>query len=238
MHLESGSQNNMQHDFWIERWKKGETGFHQEQLNSYLAYFYGDKGVPLEKRQSLKVFVPLCGKSVDMLWLAQNGYEVLGIECSEIAVKDFFDGQNLEYQLDESGSFVRYISNAKKGQSRIEILQGDFFNLKPTDLEGVTDIYDRASMIALPEEMRLDYFKKMMELQVEGMRTLLITLTYPQLEMNGPPFSVTEIELDKLYGEKFKIDKLLGKDILVDEPRFQQRGLTALYETAYKLTKN
>ena len=80
----------MQQDFWLERWQKGETGFHQEQLNPYLGYFYGEKGVSIEKRQTLKVFVPLCGKSVDMLWLARNGYEVLGIECSEIAVKAFF----------------------------------------------------------------------------------------------------------------------------------------------------
>ena len=227
----------MQQDFWIERWQKGETGFHQEQLNPYLGYFYGEKGAPLEKRQSLKVFVPLCGKSVDMLWLAQNGYEVLGIECSEIAVKAFFETHNLEYQLVEGKPFARYISEAKEGQARIEILQGDFFDLVLEELNGVTDIYDRASMIALPEEMRLDYFNKMIELQGQGMRTLLITLTYPQQEMNGPPFSVTENELNELYGEKFRIDKLLGKDILADEPKFKQRGLTALYETAYKLTR-
>ena len=227
----------MQQDFWLERWQKGETGFHQEQLNPYLAYFYGEKGVPIETRQSLKVFVPLCGKSVDMLWLAQNGYQVLGIECSKIAVKDFFETKNLEYQLIEGKPFSLYVSAAKESQARIEILQGDFFDLVAGDLEGVTDIYDRASMIALPQAMRLDYFKKMMELQVEGMRTLLITLTYPQQEMSGPPFSVTEDELNDLYGSQFRIDKLLGKDILADEPRFKQRGLTSLYETAYKLTR-
>ena len=227
----------MQQDFWLERWQKGETGFHQEQLNPYLAYFYGDKGVPIEKRQLLKVFVPLCGKSVDMLWLAQNGYQVLGIECSEIAVKAFFETQNLEYQVVEGKSFSLYVSAAKESQARIEILQGDFFDLMPGDLEGVTDIYDRESMIALPEAMRLDYFKKMMELQDEGMRSLLITLTYPQQEMNGPPFSVTEDEINDLYSDQFRIDKLLGKDILAEEPRFQQRGLSALYETAYKLTR-
>ncbi|MDH5387871.1 MAG: thiopurine S-methyltransferase [Gammaproteobacteria bacterium] len=227
----------MQQDFWLERWQKGETGFHQEQLNPYLAHFYGDKGAPLEKRQALKVFVPLCGKSVDMLWLAQNGYQVLGNECSEIAVKAFFETHDLEYQIIKEPLFNRYVSAAKQAQASIEIVQGDFFDLVTDDLKGVTDIYDRASMIALPDAMRIDYFKKMVELQAEGMRTLLITLTYPQQEMSGPPFSVTEEELNKLYSEKFKIDKLLGKDILADEPRFQQRGLSALYETAYKLTR-
>lgn len=232
-----GSLNSMQQDFWLERWQKGEVGFHQEKLNPYLGYFYGEKGVPIENRQSLKVFVPLCGKSVDMFWLAKNGYEVLGVECSEIAVKDFFENQSLDYKVIKDEPFTRYVSEAIEGQSRIEILHGDFFDLEKDDLENITDIFDRASMIALPESMRLDYFKKMTELQVEGMRSLLITLTYPQTEMDGPPFSVTENEIDSLYSDQFKIDKLMGKDILADEPRFKQRGLTSLYETAYKLTR-
>ncbi|MDH3343398.1 MAG: thiopurine S-methyltransferase [Gammaproteobacteria bacterium] len=227
----------MQQDFWLQRWQKGETGFHQEQLNPYLIYFYGDKAAPAEKQQGLKVFVPLCGKSVDMLWLAQNGYQVIGIECSDIAVQAFFDEQKLDYQLIEGKPFNRYISDAREGQARIEILQGDFFDLDKSDLEGITDIYDRASMIALPEAMRKDYSSKMFALQNTGMRTLLITLTYPQAEMNGPPFSVSEDELNEYYGEVFKIDKLLGKDILADEPSFQQRGLTSLYEAAYQLTR-
>lgn len=231
----------MQRDFWIERWQKGETGFHQDQLNPYLGYYYGQKGVSAEKRSAIKVFVPLCGKSIDMLWLAQNGYQVLGIECSEIAVKQFFESQQLEYRVIDASNtgrpFTRYISEACSGQATIEILLGDFFDLIPSDIAGITDIYDRASMIALPEAMRLDYFQKMLELQTQGLRTLLITLTYPQQEMDGPPFSVSEEDLNELYGEQFKIDKLMGKDILIDEPRFQQRGLSALYETAYKLTR-
>ena len=120
----------MQQDFWLERWQKGETGFHQEQLNPYLSYFYGEKGAPQDKRHALKVFVPLCGKSVDILWLAQNGYEVLGIECSEIAVRDFFEENKLEYKLVEGKPFNRYICEAREGQARIELLQGDFFDLE------------------------------------------------------------------------------------------------------------
>ena len=229
----------MEKDFWLQRWQKGEIGFHQESLNPYLGHFYGDKGPALEKRQALKVFVPLCGRSLDMLWLAQNGYEVLGIECSEIAVKDFFENHQLDYQVVEGKVFTRYISDASaEGRSRIEILLGDFFDLVPSDLEGVTDIYDRASMIALPEEMRLEYSRKMTELQASGIRALLITLTYPQGEMDGPPFSITEEEINEYYGESFKIDKLLAKNILAEEPGFQKRGVTELLETAYKLTRN
>lgn len=227
----------MQQDFWIQRWENGETGFHQDQLNPYLGYFYGEKGPALDKRQMLKVFVPLCGKSLDMLWLAQNGYEVLGNECSEIAVKAFFEEHQLEYRAEQGETFTRYIAEQAEGRRRIEILLGDFFDLTKAELEGVTDIYDRASMIALPEDMRRAYADKMYQLQNQGMRSLLITLTYSQKDMNGPPFSVSEEEVAEFYAENFKIDKLLGKDIIDDEPSFQKRGLKSLYETAYKLTR-
>ncbi len=229
----------MDQDFWLQRWQKGETGFHQEELNPYLGYFYGEKGPALEKRQALKVFVPLCGKSLDMLWLSQNGYEVLGIECSEIAVKDFFENHNLEYKIVVDKPFTRYISEADaEGHIRIEILLGDFFDLESDDLQGVTDIYDRASMIALPKDMRQDYATKLTELQSSGIRALLITLTYPDGEMEGPPFSISEEEVNEYYGENFKIDKLLAKNILDDEPSFQKRGVSSLLESAYKLTRN
>ena len=92
-------------------------------------------------------------------------------------------------------------------------------------------------MIALPEEMRLQYAHKMVELQKQGTRTLLISMKYPQNEMNGPPFSVSEEEVNDLYSTHFKIDKLLEKNILEDEPKFKERGLTSLTETAYKLTR-
>ena len=227
----------MEKDFWLQRWQNEETGFHQESLNPYLGHFYGEKGPALEKRQALKVFVPLCGKSLDMLWLAQNGYEILGIECSEIAVKDFFEDHGLEYHVIEGIPFTRYISEASEGQRRIELLLGDFFDLSVSDLEGVTDIYDRASMIALPKDMRLQYSEAMSRLQASGIRALLVTLTYPHGEMDGPPFSITEEEINEYYGENFKIDKLLAKNIITEEPSFLKRGVTELVETAYKLTR-
>ena len=229
----------MEKDFWLQRWQNKETGFHQESLNPYLGLFYGDKGPALEKRQNHKVFVPLCGKSLDMFWLAQNGYEVLGIECSEIAVKDFFEMHDLDYQIVEDKIFKRFVSEAStEGRCRIEILLGDFFDLSAGDLAGVTDIYDRASMIALPKDMRLRYSETMTRLQASGLATLLITLTYPHGEMEGPPFSITDDEINDYYAENFKIDKLMAKNIIAEEPSFQKRGVSELMESAYKLTRN
>lgn len=225
-------------NFWNDRWQMGETGFHQSVLNPYLAYCYGEKGPSADSRSSLKVFVPLCGKSQDMQWLSQNGYDVIGVECSSIAVKDFFEKNTTSFEITESDRYIKYTACAEtSGKAKLEIIQGDFFELSAADIEGVTDVFDRASLIALPEAMRKSYVEKMAELLNPGVRILLITMTYPQHEMDGPPFSVDEEEVDGLYNKNFKIEKLLVKDILSAEQKFQQRGLTSLIETAYKLTR-
>jgi len=232
----------MELGFWNERWERGETGFHQSVLNPYLGYYYGEKGANLGQRKRLKVFVPLCGKSLDMYWLLQNGYSVVGVECSEIAVRSFFENHELSYRCVEYENHIKYVAEeSKKGRahenSSLEIIQGDFFDLKRSDIGDITDVFDRASLIALPQEMRRRYVKKVAELQKRDTRSLLVTLAYNQDEMDGPPFSVSEEEVHELYNNKFKVEKLAGKEVIENEPRFQQRGLTALTETAYKLTR-
>ena len=221
----------MEIDFWLDRWSRGETAFDQQHINPYLGYYYGEKGPPLAKRAALKVFVPLCGKSKDLWWLQQNGYDAIGVECSELAVEQFFAENNLTYKKENKNDLVSYKT------TKLEILQGDFFGLRPEDIGPFTDIYDRASLIALPAELRRQYVDKITELQQPGTRTLLITLTYPDEQMEGPPFSVADKEIEQLYGDNYKVDKLAAKNILEDEPRFKQRGLTSLTETAYKLTR-
>ncbi len=223
-------------DFWLDRWNNNETGFHQTTINPYLSYFYGEKGAPPERREKLKVFVPLCGKSKDMLWLSQAGYKVFAVECSDSAVKAFFEENALNYKHAEKDQHALYISSDQK--SAIEIFQGDFFTLHKKDLEDVTDVFDRAALVALPPEMRKQYVKKMAEILKSGTRTLLVTLTYDQTQMEGPPFSVPEDNVTELYSDYFKVDKLCFKNTINDEPRMQERGLTSLIETVYKLTRN
>lgn len=225
----------MEIDFWLERWNNNQTGFHQQQVNPYLAYFYGNKGPAVEQREKLKVFVPLAGKSKDMLWLSQNSYKVFAVECSDRAVKDFFEDNALNYKHAEKDQHALYQSSDLP--SLIEIFQGDFFELQQEDLDGITDIFDRASLVALPVEMRQGYAKKMAELQKSGVRTLLVTLTFDPEEMNGPPFSVSEEEVNDLYSENFTIQKLLVKNVIEEETGLKKRGLTALDETVYKLVR-
>ncbi len=222
-------------DFWLERWNNNQTGFHQQSINPYLVYFYGDKGPPVEQRDKLRVFVPLCGKSKDMLWLSQNGYRVFAVECSERAVKDFFEENALNYKFAVKDQHALYQSSELASQ--IEIFQGDFFEIQPHDMDTVSDIFDRASLVALPEEMRQSYVNKMAELQRSGTRTLLVTLTYDPAEMKGPPFSVTEEAVHELYHENFSVQKLLSKQVINEESGLKNRGLTSLVETVYKLVR-
>lgn len=222
----------MELDFWHQRWQNQQTGFHQPQVNSYLAHYYGHLGPSPDARVNLRVFVPLCGKSQDILWLSQNGYAVVGVECSEIAVEAFFRENDLPLEKQADGAHIKYSAG------NIEIWQGDYFTLSAEQLGNVTDVYDRASLIALPPAMRQDYASKMLELLPTETRTLLITLTYPQDEMNGPPFSVSEDEVHSLYGPHCSIEKLAVKNTLEEEQRFKEQGLTSLRETAYKLKRN
>ena len=225
----------MEIDFWLERWNNNQLGFHQQQVNPYLVYFYGEKGPAVEQRQNLKVFVPLCGKSKDMLWLSQNAYKVFAVECSDRAVNDFYEENALNYKRAEKDQHAFYQSSDLA--SVIEIYQGDFFELQSNDIEDITDIFDRASLVALPVELRQRYAEKMADLQKLGTRTLLVTLTFDPKEMNGPPFSVTEKEVNELYSKNFSIQKLLTKDVLNEEAGLKKRGLTELTESVYKLVR-
>lgn len=219
-------------DFWRERWNKGVTGFQQQYINPYLGYYYGENGPPPDLRRTLRVFVPLCGKSKDLRWLSVNGFDTIGVECSRLAVEDFFSEHQLEFSRSNRNNHISYKAE------NLEILLGDFFTLQTEDVGDVTDIFDRAALIAFPQSMRGQYVTKITQLQAPGTRTLLITLSYPQLEMAGPPFSVSEDEVHDRYGDNYSIDKLVAKNIIEDEPRFKDRGLTSLTETAYKLTRN
>lgn len=217
----------MDKDFWLERWQSNLIGFHQDDISPALIQ-YGDR---LKLAAGDRVFVPMCGKSLDMAWLREQGYRVLGVELSPIAVTDFFSEYGQQPHVTEAGEFDSY----RNGD--IEILCGDFFSLTADMLRGVKAVFDRASLIALPIELRKRYATRMAELTGAGTRILLVTLEYPETEMQGPPFSVTEAEVRDLYGNDFAVTVLGSTDVLAQEPKFQQRGLTRLSEKIYTLER-
>jgi len=217
----------MQADFWHERWEKGEIGFHQADYNQYMQDFIER----LEIRPGAQILAPLCGKSLDMLWLAEQGYCVTGIEISELAVKDFFVENSLSYQIDRQPGADTY-----RGE-QICILCTDFFSLEKQDLPAIDAVYDRASLVALPPDMRQDYARHLAQLMEKGVRSLLVTLDYPPEQMRGPPFSVTAEEVRQLFSDQYCVESLHSEDCLAREPRFRKKGLTYLTEQVYLLQK-
>jgi len=216
----------MENEFWLERWKKEEIGFHQNETNPYLSQYWQD----LHLAAGSEVFVPLCGKSLDMLWLRKQGHPVLGIELSPIAAEAFFRENGYTPQHDSSHKFECYRADD------IRILCGDFFNLEKGDMAQVSAVYDRASLVALPPAMRERYARHLMSILPAGAQILLITFDYPQAEMSGPPFAVTVDEVAALYREHAEVRLLSQFDVLAQNPRFRQRGLSRLQESIFLLT--
>ncbi len=215
----------MKPESWIERWKSGQTGFHLSHTNPWLEKCWPQVDAPAGST----VFVPLCGKSLDLLWLRDQGYEVVGVEISQLAVKDFFAENALQPQIDHLENFERWQCEG------ITLLVGDFFDLDTRMLADVASVYDRASLIALPEAMRLRYVEKKRELFAAALPTLLITLEYDQGEMSGPPFAVDYSEVESLYRQRFRISQIISEEILDAEPHFRSKGLTSLIENVYLL---
>jgi thiopurine S-methyltransferase len=212
----------MEPEFWHQRWTSNQIGFHEGQVNAYLARHYADLGLAPGET----VFVPLSGKSVDLRWLADQGAHVVGVELSPIAVESFFAEQGLRPRTSKEGAFAVWESGT------IRVLCGDYFALTPAHLAGAQAVYDRAALIALPPQRRADYVAHLDRLLPGGRRTLLVTLEYPQAQMQGPPFSVPECQVRALFADA-RIERLGTQDVLVDNPRFRDKGLSRLLECAY-----
>lgn len=216
----------MDHAFWHQRWRDNQIGFHQESVNPHLLAHWLALGVP----DDATVFVPLCGKSLDMVWLAER-YRVLGVELSPKAVEDFYAEQGLRPVRQVEWPFTVY-----EGEG-VTLLCGDFFALQPGRTAGIAAIYDRAALIALPPPLRLDYADRLTSLAPDGTVMLLVTLEYDPSQMNGPPFPVEPDEVATLFGDHWRIDSLQQDDILDSEPRFRARGLTRMAEHLYRLQR-
>ena len=213
---------------WHERWKNNRIGFHQKEVNPYLRNYWHRLNI----ERNAGVFVPLCGKSNDLNWLWQQGHSVLGVEISPIAVRAFFDENDITMKETESPPFSVHQNGGLK------LLCGDYFAITPEHTSEIDAVYDRASLITFPPEVRVRYAQHLSHLIKPGCPMLLITLDYPQHEMEGPPFSVGEKEVHWIFDQNFSVEKLESKDALQENARFRTRGISRLFETVYALRRH
>jgi thiopurine S-methyltransferase len=210
----------MKAEYWLERWQAGHiTGFHRPEANPRLV-----ANQPRAFGDCVRILVPLCGKSFDLEWLAVHGYEVVGVELSELAAKAFFAERSIEPTQSELGPFTAYRHGA------ITILVGDFFAAEPDALGHFEGVYDRAAMIALPPELRARYVAHLPTLMTPKGKLLLVTLHYDA--EGGPPFDVSPQEVERSYAQG-KVTLLESLDGREEAPGPISRGATFVQENVH-----
>ena len=225
----------MRSEFWLERWARNEIGFHLPVVNARLRACWP----ALDLAPGTPVLVPLCGKSLDLHWLAERGHPVTGVELSDRAVAAFFEAAG------ESPAVTRSAHFAVQASGRVRILCGDFFDLHRYDLHrddlgrnttiDVTAVFDRAALVALPPEMRVRYAAHLQQLLPGAVRILLVTLEYDQRRVPGPPHAVLEDEVRALFEPRGRIECLLRETVTSLSPSFRAAGIESADEVVYRI---
>ncbi len=205
----------MEASFWHSCWERNSLGFHQNSIHPFLDAHLKKRLIASPQR----VFVPLCGKSDDMIWLAEYS-EVVGAELSDIACRDFFAEKGIEANVACDGSFKRY------NYKNIELWQGDFFKLTTHQLEPFDWIYDRAALIAMPVDMQEQYAAHLASFIGKNTCLFLISLEFPPDELTGPPFAIFSSDVKRLF-DKYNVD-CIAESELVDKV-FAQREFNVSY---------
>lgn len=187
----------MQSDFWHQKWHSNDIGFHLSEANPQLIKHF-DK---LTMAAGAKVFLPLCGKTLDIAWLLDKGYQVVGVELSEVAIEQLFEQLDITPAISIIGNFKKYSS------VNLDIFVGDFFDLSGDLIGNAQAVYDRAALVALPADMRRKYTAHLVEITQKAPQ-LLICFEYDQDKMDGPPFSVQANEVIQHYQHQYELQLL------------------------------
>ncbi|MES9851213.1 MAG: thiopurine S-methyltransferase [Candidatus Thiodiazotropha sp. L084R] len=210
---------------WLKRWQENNIGWHHVSFNQHLLNHWHALFLPADSL----VLAPLCGKSKDMFWLAEQGYRIRGIELSKLAIEQFFSEHNLQPSIQTSECYEHW------SQGPYELLCGDIFDLAQLDNSDIDAVYDRASLIALNPVQREQFVHTLLQALPKRTKILLVTLEYPQDEMAGPPYSVHEEEVRSLFEHHYSINLLHSLDLLKDTDRYHEHGVSQMVEKIYLL---
>jgi len=192
----------MDASFWHHRWEKNDIAFHEGKPNELLVKHFHE----LSLAKGRRIFVPLCGKTLDISWLLTHGYRVAGAELSQIAVEQLFMEAGIQPDISPVGEVTKWTA------FNLDIFLGDVFALSSTMLGPVDAVYDRAALVALPAAMRKRYAAHLMEITAKAPQ-LLICYEYEQSVMDGPPFSVSHEEVRRHYAENYEVKLLASRDV-------------------------
>jgi len=228
----------MEKTYWHQKWDDEKIGFHQSDVNKRLVQYWPTLSLSASRLENCDkgcVFVPLCGKSLDMVWLHQQGHAVLGVELSGKAAQAFFNENQLSVVIRHEEQFTVYEGTGEA--LGITIMVGDFFDLTPADCKSCVALYDRAAMIAMENDIRVSYASHLATLMPALSQGLLLTISYDQSQMQGPPFSVSDENVKKLLTDSFTIKELVRYSGPERLGNLKDRGLETLDERVYLLKR-
>lgn len=192
----------MDTSFWLQKWEKNDIRFHESAANPVLVKYFKE----LSLAKGSRVFVPLCGKTLDIAWLLSKGYRIAGAELVEIAIEQLFAELGVEPKVSEAGEVKHYSA------TNIDIFVGDIFDVSSRMLGSVNAVYDRAALVALPQEVRHRYTAHLAKM-TDTAPQLLVSYEYDQTLMAGPPFSISNEEVNQHYGNSYDLTLINSRDL-------------------------
>ncbi len=219
LHGTATMEKQMKADFWHQRWKNNEIGFHEGNPNALMVKHF--RALSLSPND--RVFVPLCGKTRDIAWLLSRGHRVVGAELSKLAIEQLFMELGVEPKIATSGEMLHFSA------PDIDIYVGDIFDLSGNILGDVDATYDRAALVALPDDLRLRYANHVHRITGAAPQ-LLICFEYDQTVMSGPPFSVDAAEVARVHGARYELTRLVSAPV-----KSLLKGVASATETVWHL---
>lgn len=196
----------MEPAFWHKKWANNNIAFHRSAVNPLLEKHVGSLALAPESR----IFLPLCGKTLDIAWFLSEGYRVAGAELSEIAIKQLFEELGTTPKIvasdaSKTGEIIHYSAH------NVDIFVGNIFQLSGEALGPVDAIYDRAALVALPADMRRRYTAHLLDITQKAPQ-LLICYEYDQSQMTGPPHSISGEEVKRHYSQHYN-DLMMAESV-------------------------
>lgn len=233
----------------------------EDTLNYWKESFWLQKDIPLPWHQTTphpkllkyadkflvkaaRVLVPLCGKTLDLKWLYENGYEVVGVEGTEFAIEEFFKDTKLEFSKAPYGDGGLIYQTPDK---RLTILRTNFFTLSDANYVATFDsVWDRAALVAVLPEHRRFFAASVKRLAKPSFKCVSVVTEFDESKVEGPPYSVDQEEISNLYGECATITKLdtisipPNTDEYINEPLNDLliKANTPLYEGVYLISRS
>ena len=167
---------------WESRWAEGRIGFHRDAINPHLMAHFD----ALQRQPGQSIAVPLCGKSLDLIWLAEKGYQVTGVEMVPQAIEDFFTAWGKTPKTTQiDGMPCHQFEN-------IRLINGNIFDVPSVLFDQFDAIYDRAAFVALRPQQRQRYAETLKRLIKPNGKVLLLTYETPTDPNDGPPYSMND----------------------------------------------